>query len=61
MVLAFKNPVGTACHSFEAFSRDYFLLELEMISFLPIIFKVFLRVAGFGHFLRIFSCFYSDF
>ena len=40
MVLAFKEPAGTVCHSFEAFIRDCILLELEMISFLPIIFKV---------------------
>ena len=30
MVLLFKEPAGTVCHSFEAFSRDYMLLELEM-------------------------------
>ena len=61
MVLAFKEPAGTVCHSFEAFSRFYIALELEMISFLPTIFKFFFRVAGFAHLLRIFSCFYSHF
>ena len=61
MVLAFKEPAGTVCHSFEAFSRGCILLELEMISFLSIIFKLFFRVAGFAYLLRIFSCFYSHF
>ena len=61
MVLAFKEPAGTVCHSFEAFSRGFILLELEMISFLPIIFKLFFRVAGFAHLLRVFPCFYSHF
>ena len=54
MVLAFKEPAGTVCHSFEAFSRGCILLELEMISFLPIIFKLFFRVAGFAQLLRVF-------
>ena len=49
MVAALKEPVGTVCHAFEAFSRGYILLELEMIGFLPIIFKLFFRVAGFAH------------
>ena len=59
MVLAFKEPAGTAYHSFETFSIDSILLELEMISFLSIIFKLFFRVVGFAHLLRRFSCFYS--
>ena len=59
MILGFKEPaVGAVCHSFETFSRDCILLESEMISFLPIIFKLFLRVAAFAHTLRMFSCFY---
>ena len=32
----FKEPAGIACYAFEAFSRGCILLELEMISFLPI-------------------------
>ena len=58
MVLAFKEPAGTVCHSFESFSKGCILLELEMISFLSSIFKLFLIVAGFAHPLRIFLCFY---
>ena len=61
MVLVFKEPAGTVCHSFEAFSRDRILLELEMISFLPIISKRFFRAAGFAHLSRIFSYFYCHF
>ena len=30
-----KEPAGTVCHGFEAFSRGCILLELEMISFYP--------------------------
>ena len=55
MVAALKEPVGTVCHAFEAFSRGYILLELEMIGFLPIIFKLFFRVAGFAHVSMILS------
>ena len=33
----FKESTGIVCHAFEAFSRGCILLELEMISFLPII------------------------
>ena len=44
MVLAFKEPAETVCHAFEAFSTGCILLELEMISFHPIIFKLFFRV-----------------
>ena len=44
MVLALKEPAGIFCHTFEAFSRGWVLLELEMISFPPIIFKLFFRV-----------------
>ena len=59
-VLDLKEPAGTVCHSFEAFSRGRILLKLE-ISFLPIIFKLFFKAAGFAHPLRMFSCFYSHF
>ena len=59
MVLAFKEPAGTVCHSFEAFSRGCIFLELEIISFLPIIFTLFFSVAGFAHLLSTFVCFYS--
>ena len=52
MVLAFEKPAGTVCHSFEAFSRGCILLDLEMISFHPIIFKHFFGVARFIHFLK---------
>ena len=35
----FKEPAGIACYAFEPYSRGWcILLELEMISFLPIIF-----------------------
>ena len=61
MVVAFKEAAGTVCHPFEAFSRDYILLELEKMSFLSIIFKLFFRITGFAHLSRIFSCFYSHF
>ena len=61
MVIALKESTGTVCHSFEAFSRGCLLLELEMISFLPVIFKLFFRVAGFAHLLRMFPCFYFHF
>ena len=33
----FEEPAEIVCHTFEAFSRGCILLELEMISFLPII------------------------
>ena len=61
MVLAFKEPAGVVCHSFEAFSIGCILLESEMISFLPMIFKLFFRVARLAHLLRMFSYFYSHF
>ena len=41
----------------EAFSGDFILLEVEMIRFLPIIFKLFFR-AGFAHYLKMFSRFF---
>ena len=41
--------------AFEAFSRVCILLKLEMIGFLPIIFKLFFRVTGFAPLLRMFS------
>ena len=37
------------------FSRGFILLELEMTGFLPIIFRLFFRQAGFAHYLRMFS------
>ena len=61
MALAFKEPAKTVCHSFEAFSGGCILLELKMISFLPMIFKLFFRVAGLAHLLRTFSRFFSHF
>ena len=42
---------------FETFTGGFILLELEMISFLPIILKLFFR-DGFGHYLRNFSRFF---
>ena len=42
---------------FEAFSGGFILLELEMKSFLPIVFKLFWR-AGFAHCLKMFSRFF---
>ena len=58
----FKEPTGKVCHTLEAFScRGCILLELEMISFLPIILKLFFRVARSGHLLRVLSRFYSHF
>ena len=57
-----KEPTGIVCHAFEASSsRGCILLELEMIGFLTIKFKLFFRVAGFAHLLRIFSRFYPHF
>ena len=35
MVLSFNEPARILSHAFEAFSRGFILLELEMISFLP--------------------------
>ena len=46
MGLADKEPAGTVCHPFEAFSRGFILLELEVINFLPIIFKIVFRGAN---------------
>ena len=50
----FKEPTGIVSHAFEAFSRDCILLELEMISILPIIVKLFLGIIAFAHLLRFF-------
>ena len=33
----FKEPAGIVCHAFEVFSSGCILLELEMITFRPII------------------------
>ena len=55
MDLDFKEPAGAVCHSFEVFSRGCILLELEMVSFLPITFKRFFGVAGFAYLLRMSS------
>ena len=60
-LFAFKEPAGTVCYSFEAFSRGRILLKLEVLSFFPIIFNLFFRMAGFYYLLRMFSCFYSHF
>ena len=49
------------CLFFEAFSGGLILLELEIVSFFPIISKLFLlffRGAGFAHYLRMFSRFF---
>ena len=55
MALAFlKNPAGTACYAFQAFSRDCILLEQEMVSFFLSSFKIFLRVTEFARLLRMF-------
>ena len=37
------------------FSRGFILSDLEMTGFLPIIFRLFFRQAGFAHYLRMFS------
>ena len=42
--LFFEKPAGIVCHAFEAFIIGCILLELEVISFLPIIFKLIFRV-----------------
>ena len=57
----FKEPAGIVCYAFEAFSRSCILLELKMISFLSKIFKLFFRVTGFAHLLRLLSHFYCHF
>ena len=44
-----KETVGIVCHAFEAFSRGCILLDIEMISFLPKLFKLFFRIAKFAH------------
>ena len=43
---------------FETFSGGFILLQLEIISFIPIIFKLLFRGAGFAHYLRMFSRFF---
>ena len=48
----FKEPARIVCVFFGAFSGGLILLDLKMISFLPIIF---FRRAGFAHYLRMFS------
>ena len=53
MVLPFKEPADIVYHAFEALTRGCILLELEIASFLPIIFKLF--------FSETFSCFYPHF
>ena len=55
--LNFKEPAQFFCVFFEVF-RGFILLELEMISFLPLIFKLFLREVGCTHYLRMFSRFF---
>ena len=57
----FKEPARIVSAFFEAFSGVFILLELEMASFLPIIFKMFFRGAGFDHFLRMFFFFFFFF
>ena len=50
----FKEPAEIFYVFFEAFSGGFISLELEMISFLLIIFKFFFREARFAHYLRMF-------
>ena len=50
-----KKPARIACLLFEAFSGGFILLDLEVISFIPIISKLFFWRAGFAHYLRTFS------
>ena len=60
----FKEPAGISCYAFEAFSRGCILLELEMISFLPIIVVFlysFFLVTELAHLLRMFLRFYTHF
>ena len=57
----FKEPEGMVCHAFEEFNRGVILLKLEMIRFLPIIFKLFIRVTKFDHLLLILSSFHPHF
>ena len=54
----FKEPAQIVCAFFEAFSGSFILLELEMISFLAMIFKRFFRGAGFAPYLKMFSSFF---
>ena len=46
--------VRKVCVFLEEFSGAFILLELEMISFLPIIFRLLFRGAGFTHYLKSF-------
>ena len=55
-----KEPVGIVCHAFVVFGGGSILLALEMVSVLPIIFKLF-RIAGFAHLLRMPLRFYPHF
>ena len=57
----FKGIAGSVCHIFETFRRGSILLELKLISFLPIVSKLIFNVAQFDHLLRMFSCFYPLF
>ena len=47
----FKEPAGIVWHAFVVFGGGCILLSLEMVSVLPIIFKL-LRITGFAHLLR---------
>ena len=55
----FKEPAPIVFVFSEAFSGGFILFELEMVSFLPIIFKLFFRESGFAHYLRVFHGFFS--
>ena len=57
----FKEPAGIVCHAFEAISRGSIFLEFEILRFLPIMVKLFLRVTGFAHLLQMFLRFYPHF
>ena len=63
MVLRFlKEPARIVLWGFfEAFSRGFISLELEMISFLSLIFELFFRGVGFAEHLRMFLIFFFHF
>ena len=55
----FKEPAPIVFVFCEGFSGGFILFELEMVSFLPIVFKLFFRESGFAHYLRTFHRFFS--
>ena len=48
----FKESAGIVCHAFEASSRGCIVLELEMISFFPMMYNCFLPIM-YNYFLPI--------